>query len=76
MTDGDLGSHHTTIDVKVFRGFALADRFAPFVVINDKDAAEAWSFTLLHELCHLFLGETGVSAAKIDGAIKRFTATL
>ena len=40
---GNLGSHHTAIDLEVFRGFALADSFAPLVVINDADskAAEA-----------------------------------
>ncbi len=58
---GNLGSHHSAIPVEVFRGFAIADRIAPFVVINDGDAKAAWSFTLLHELAHLWLGATGVS---------------
>jgi Zn-dependent peptidase ImmA (M78 family)/DNA-binding XRE family transcriptional regulator len=58
---GNLGSHHSTIPVGAFRGFAIADRLAPFIVINDGDAKAAWSFTLLHELAHLFLGATGVS---------------
>jgi len=69
---GDLGSHHTAIDVKVFRGFALADPIAPFIVINDQDAKVAWSFTLLHELVHLFLGRTGVSGGPTDAPIERF----
>ena len=60
---GDLGSYHTSIDVDVFRGFAIADDIAPFVVINDKDSIPAWSFTLLHELVHLLLGQTGISAS-------------
>ena len=60
---GDLGSYHTSIDVDVFRGFAIADDIAPFVVINDKDSKPAWSFTLLHELVHLLLGQTGISAS-------------
>ena len=60
---GDLGSHHTAIDVDVFRGFAIADDIAPFVVINDKDSVPAWSFTLLHELVHLLLGRTGISSS-------------
>jgi hypothetical protein len=38
---GNLGSHHTTLDVETFRGFALADDVAPFVVINDQDAETA-----------------------------------
>lgn len=58
---GNLGSHHSAIPVEAFRGFAIADPIAPFVVINDNDAKAAWSFTLLHELAHLWLGATGVS---------------
>jgi hypothetical protein len=54
---GNLGSHHTAIDVEAFRGFALADKIAPFVVLNDQDARTAWSFTLLHELAHIWLGD-------------------
>jgi hypothetical protein len=38
---GNLGSHHTAIDVEAFRGFALADDIAPFVVLNDQDAKTA-----------------------------------
>lgn len=70
---GNLGSHHTAIDVETFRGFALADEIAPFVVINDQDATSAWSFTLLHELAHIWLGSTGVSGGNFTGAaIERF----
>jgi len=69
---GNLGSHHTNIDVDVFRGFAVADPLAPFVVINDQDARTAWSFTALHELVHLWLGATGVSGQNIDAQIERY----
>lgn len=58
---GDLGSHHSDIGEDVFRGFALADDFTPFVVINDNDAAAARSFTLVHELAHIWIGASGVS---------------
>jgi len=58
---GDLGSHHSYVSEDVFRGFALADDVAPFVVINDNGAAAARSFTLLHELAHLWIGATGIS---------------
>ena len=63
LLKGDLGSYHTAIPVDVFRGFAIADDVAPFVVINDQDSTPAWSFTLLHELVHLLLGQTGISGA-------------
>jgi Zn-dependent peptidase ImmA (M78 family)/transcriptional regulator with XRE-family HTH domain len=60
---GDLGSHHSAISESVFRGFVIADPIAPFVVINDQDAKAARPFTLLHELAHLWLGQSGVSGA-------------
>jgi Zn-dependent peptidase ImmA (M78 family) len=58
---GDLGSHHTAIEVDAFRGLSLPDRIAPLVVINDNDARSAWPFTLIHELAHLWLGQSAVS---------------
>ena len=72
LLKGDLGSYHTTIDVEVFRGFAIADDVAPFIVINDGDAKPAWSFTLLHELVHLLLGQTGISGACAESETERF----
>jgi len=69
---GNLGSHHSVVDVDAFRGFALADAVAPFVVINDQDAKSAWSFTLLHEVAHLWLGASGVSGAHFEGATEKF----
>ena len=63
LLQGDLGSHHTDLETDAFRGFALADRLAPFIVINDNDARTAWSFTLLHEMVHLLLGNTGISGS-------------
>lgn len=70
---GNLGSHHSSIPVSAFRGFAIADKIAPFIVINDGDAKAAWSFTLLHELAHLWLGATGVSGGGMqEQRIERF----
>jgi Zn-dependent peptidase ImmA (M78 family) len=69
---GNLGSYRTAIEVEAFRGFALADDIAPFVVLNDQDAKTAWSFTLIHELAHLWLGTTGISGAFADTQIEKF----
>lgn len=69
---GNLGSYHTAIDLETFRGFALADDIAPFVIINDQDAHSAWSFTLLHELVHIWLGQTGVSGLRAEKSIEKF----
>lgn len=60
---GDLGNYRTAISASVFRGFAIADDLAPLIVVNDQDAKAAWSFTLIHEFLHLFVGSTGVSGA-------------
>nr|VFK17487.1 MAG: protein of unknown function (DUF955) [Candidatus Kentron sp. LFY] len=69
---GNLGSHHTNLDPSIFRGFALSDEIAPFVVINDQDAKTAWCFTLLHEVAHLWLGVTGISGGTGERRIERF----
>ncbi len=63
---GDLGSHHSSISERVFRGFAIADPIAPFVIINDQDAKTAHAFTLIHELAHIWLGQTGISGTAAE----------
>ena len=68
----DLGSHHSTIPLEVFRGFAFADPIAPFIVINRQDAVSAWSFTTLHEVAHLWLGSSGVSGIWGETELERF----
>lgn len=73
---GNLGSHHTAIDAEAFRGFALADEIAPFVVVNDQDAKTAWSFTLLHELAHIWLGASGISGKVSDAETEKFCNTV
>lgn len=69
---GNLGSHHSAIPVSTFRGFSLADEIAPFIVINENDSRSAWSFTLLHELTHILLGQTGVSGYGSQQRIESF----
>ena len=72
LLKGDLGSHHTAIKLENFRGFSIADKIAPFIIINDKDARAAWTFTLLHEIVHLILGQTGVSGQPGENETERF----
>ena len=70
---GNLGSHHSSIPVEIFRGFALADPIAPDdTVINDRDARAAWSFTALHELVHLWLGDTGISGVDAENHVEQY----
>ena len=72
LLKGDLGSYHTAIDTEVFRGFVIADEVAPFIVINDRDARSAWSFTLLHECVHLILGQSGMRNDWVENNVERF----
>ncbi|MFK3863158.1 ImmA/IrrE family metallo-endopeptidase [Pseudoalteromonas rhizosphaerae] len=50
------------LQVAEFRGFAISDEFAPTIFINSSDAPAARLFTLLHELAHIWVGESGVSS--------------
>lgn len=69
---GNLGSHHSSVSTSYFRGFAIADKIAPFIVINDNDSKAAWSFTLLHELAHILIGESGISNTSVSHKIEKY----
>lgn len=49
------------LDSSELQGFAIADEYAPFVFINSDDWNAPQLFTLVHELAHLWIAETGIS---------------
>ena len=57
---GALVLQMTDVKVVEARGFSLAERPLPAVVANIKDTPRARSFTLVHELTHVALHESGV----------------
>jgi len=69
---GNLGNYRSNISPRVFRGFCIANSVAPFIVINETDSRAAWSFTLLHELAHVFLGQSAISGYGSENALERF----
>jgi Zn-dependent peptidase ImmA (M78 family) len=50
-----------TLDSSEIQGFAISNDYAPFIFINSKDWGAAQLFTLVHELAHIWIAQTGIS---------------
>lgn len=61
MRQANLGHFTRPLRVEEFRGFAITDEYAPIIFVNHADAPGARLFTLIHELCHIWIGQSGIS---------------
>lgn len=53
------------LNLDTFRGFAIFDEFAPLIFINTNDSKAGQIFTLMHEVAHLWIGQSGISDSDI-----------
>ncbi len=72
LLESGLECGYKAFALQQFSGFAIADRCAPFVVINQRNSYPAISSMLLHELVHLLLGDTGVSNDCFENSVEKF----
>lgn len=61
MRQSNMGHFSRPLQVDEFRGFAIIDDYAPIIFVNHADAPGARLFTLIHELCHIWIGQSGIS---------------
>jgi Zn-dependent peptidase ImmA (M78 family)/transcriptional regulator with XRE-family HTH domain len=53
------GAHHQ-IELEEMRGFAIAEQPLPAIVVNGRDRSPGRTFTLMHELAHVVLGQSAI----------------
>lgn len=52
-----LNNTHRPLSLDEFRAFTLIDEYAPLIFINSRDTNSGKTFSLLHELVHIFFGQ-------------------
>jgi len=58
------------LDSNEIQGFTIANNYAPFVFVNSDDWNAPQLFTLVHELAHIWIAETGISN-DVEPSIKK-----
>jgi len=60
MSFNSIVENNTSRPIKVdeCRGFVLVDEMSPFMFVNSADGKAAQMFTIVHELAHIWIGES------------------
>ena len=60
---------HLSVELTTVRGFCIAERPFPVIVVNPKDSPYGRIFTLIHELVHIALGESVIQNTNFEEAL-------
>ena len=59
---------HLSVELATARGFCIAQRPCPVIIVNPKDSPYGRIFTLIHELVHIGLGESAIQNTNFEAA--------
>ena len=60
---------HLSVELETVRGFCIAQRPFPVIVVNPKDSPYGRIFTLIHELVHIALGESVIQNTDFEATL-------
>lgn len=58
ISTGYVNNNRRLVDVNICKGFTLIDKLCPFIYINTNNKGGGKIFTLIHELVHIFIGNS------------------
>lgn len=58
ISTGFVKNNRRLVDVNMCKGFTLIDKMCPFIYINTNNKGGGKIFTLMHELVHVFIGNS------------------
>lgn len=66
MISGHVSFHHAIMPARLYRSFSVIDPMLPVISINENLPIADWLFTMIHEMAHLLIGESGVEGLGLD----------
>jgi Zn-dependent peptidase ImmA (M78 family) len=66
MISGHVSFHHAIMPARLYRSFSVIDPMLPVISINENLPLADWLFTVIHEMAHLLIGESGVEGLELN----------